>query len=155
MDIRSWIYPEKQSRKISTMKRQLRQSMNHCSKALNTVSKDFYELEILKSTIEHRDLMLVEVFILQYAKLRMMELYHNFFDKIYDVTSLKDWRWTQFRFKSLWLNNLYDCVQPYKRAICSKTREHDCRNSFKADAKTNYIPWTCCSTHDKRELKLF
>ena len=50
-------------------------------KRLNTVEKDLYEVELLKSTIEHRETIIVGFFILQYAKLRMLELYYNFFDK--------------------------------------------------------------------------
>ena len=50
-------------------------------KRINTVEKDLYEVELLKSTIEHREPILVGFFILQYAKLRMLELYYNFFDE--------------------------------------------------------------------------
>ena len=48
-------------------------------KRLNSVEKDLYEVELLKSTIEHREPIIVGSFILQYAKLRMLELYYNFF----------------------------------------------------------------------------
>ena len=44
-------------------------------KRLNTVEKDLYEVDLLKSTIEHREPIIVGFFILQYAKLRMLELY--------------------------------------------------------------------------------
>ena len=50
------------------------------SKKLNTVEKDLYEVELLKSTIEHREPIIVGFFILQYVRLRMLELYYNFFD---------------------------------------------------------------------------
>ena len=40
-------------------------------KRLNTIEKDLYEVELLKSTIEHREPIIVSFFILQYAKLRM------------------------------------------------------------------------------------
>ena len=33
--------------------------------------------------------------------------------------------------------NLYDCIEPDKRAAWEKMRERDCRDSFKADAKSN------------------
>ena len=48
-------------------------------KRLNVVKKDLYEVELLKSTIEHREPIIVGFFIQQYAKLRMLELYYNFF----------------------------------------------------------------------------
>ena len=42
-------------------------------KRLNPVEKDLYEDELLKSTIEHREPIIVGFFILQYAKMRMLE----------------------------------------------------------------------------------
>ena len=54
--------------------------------------------------------------------------------------------------------NLYDCIEPDKRAAWEKMRKSDCRDSFKADAKSNFFPRTCCSNHekhDKREPGLF
>ena len=43
--------------------------------------------------------------------------------------------------------NLYGCILPDKRAAWEKMRESDCRDSFKADAKSNFFPRTCCSIH--------
>ena len=54
-------------------------------KILKTIEKDLYDVELLKSTIEHRELIIVGFFILQYAKLRLLELFYNFFDKFCDV----------------------------------------------------------------------
>ena len=59
-------------------------------KRINTVEKDLYEVELLKSTIEHREPILVGFFILQYAKLRMLELYYNFFDEFCDVNQFEE-----------------------------------------------------------------
>ena len=59
-------------------------------KRLNTVEKDLYEVELLKSTIEHREPIIVGFFILQYAKLRMLELYYNFCDKFCDVNKFEE-----------------------------------------------------------------
>ena len=56
----------------------------------NTVENDLYEVELLKSTIEHRGPIIVGFFILQYAKLRMLELYYNFFDKFCDVNKFEE-----------------------------------------------------------------
>ena len=43
-------------------------------KSLNTVQKDLHEVELLKSTIEQREAIIVGFFILYYAKMRMLEL---------------------------------------------------------------------------------
>ena len=128
-------------------------------KRLNTVEKDLYEVELLKSTIEHREPIIVGFFILQYAKLRMLELYYNFFDKFCDVNKFEELEMdTDSLYLALAEENLYDCIQPDKRAAWEKMRESDCRDSFKADAKSNFFPRTCCSIHekhDKREPGLF
>ena len=59
-------------------------------KRLNSVSKELYEVELVKSKIEHREPIIVGFFILQYAKLRMLELYYNFFDKFCDVDTFEE-----------------------------------------------------------------
>ena len=61
----------------------------HFLKRLNTVQYDLYEIDSLKSTIEHKEPIMVGFFILQYAKLRMHELYYNFFDKFCDVNKFE------------------------------------------------------------------
>ena len=145
MDIRSWIDRDIQSQNISMMKKLIRQSMNHCLGDL-TVEKDLYEVELLKSTIEHREPIIVGFFILQYAKLRMLELYYKFFPKFCDVKKFEELEMDR---DSLYLalaqENLYDCIKPDKRAAWEKMRENECRDSFKTDAKSNFFPRTCCS----------
>ena len=59
-------------------------------KKLNTVDTDLYEVELLKSTIEHREPIIVGFLILQYAKLRMLELFYNFFDEICDENKFEE-----------------------------------------------------------------
>ena len=49
--------------------------------------------------------------------------------------------------------NLYDCIQPDKRAAWEKMMENDCRDSFKADSKSNFFPRTCCSTRKKYDMR--
>ena len=53
-------------------------------KRLKTVHKDLYEVEVLKSIIEHRESIIAGFFKLRYSKLRMLELYYNSFEKICD-----------------------------------------------------------------------
>ena len=48
-------------------------------KRLDYINDQLYEVEWAKAEIEHREPMFVGFFILQYAKLRMLELYYNFF----------------------------------------------------------------------------
>ena len=54
-------------------------------KRLNHITDQLYEVKLVKSEIEHREPIIVGFFILQYAKLRMLELYYNFFKKFCDT----------------------------------------------------------------------
>ena len=57
---------------------------------LKKVSKERYEFELAKSKVEHREPIRVGFFILQYAKLHMLELYYNFFDRFCDVGKFEE-----------------------------------------------------------------
>ena len=59
-------------------------------KKLNTVENDLLEVEMLKSTIDHREPIIVGFLILQCSKLRMLELYCNFFDKFCDINKFEE-----------------------------------------------------------------
>ena len=48
-------------------------------KRLDYINDQLYEVELAKAEIEHREPIIVGFFVLQYAKLRMLELYYNFF----------------------------------------------------------------------------
>ena len=47
-------------------------------------------MELVKSTIEHREPIIVGFFKLRYAKLRMLELYYTFFDNFCDVNKFEE-----------------------------------------------------------------
>ena len=65
-------------------------------KKLDHVNNSLYEVELAKAQIEHKELITVGFSILQYAKLRMLELYYNFFTRFCVMkTSSKCWKWTQ------------------------------------------------------------
>ena len=62
---------------------------NPLFKRLNVVVKDLYDVHLVKPTIEHRETIIVGFFIVQYAMLRMLELYYNFFDKFCNVNKFE------------------------------------------------------------------
>ena len=114
---------------------------NQFFKRLNIVAKDLYEVELLKSTIEHREPIIVGFFILQYAKLRMLELYYNFFDEFCDVNKFEELEMdTDSLYLALAEEDLDDCILPSKRAEWTERRSKDCRDDFRADAKNNFFP---------------
>ena len=53
-----------------------------CFKKMNHLSDNLYEIESVKQDVKHKEPIIVGFFILQYAKLRMLEMYYNFFRKI-------------------------------------------------------------------------
>ena len=115
---------------------------NQFFKRLKVVAKNLYEVELLKSTIEHREPIIVGFFILQYAKLRMLELYYfNFFDKFCDVSQFEEFEMhTDFLYLALAEEDLDYCILPSKRADWTEKQSKDCRDDFRADAKNNFSP---------------
>ena len=59
-------------------------------KRLDHINDHLYEVELAKAEIEHREPIIVEFFMLQYAKLRMLELHYNFFERFCDVNKFGD-----------------------------------------------------------------
>ena len=108
-----------------------------------------FEIELAKAQVEHEEPIIVGFFIFQYAKLRILELYHNFFTRFCDITKFED---------SLYLalaeKELEDCTRPEKRDEGQRLRSNDCIDSFTADAVANFFPRTNFvkhKQHDKRE----
>ena len=62
-------------------------------KLLNHITDQLYEVELVKSEIDHREPIIVGFFILQYAKLRMLELCFNFFKKFCDTDKYEELAW--------------------------------------------------------------
>ena len=63
---------------------------NKLFKRLNFITDQLYEVECVKSEIEHREPIIVGFFILQYAELRMLELFYNFFKKYCDTEKYEE-----------------------------------------------------------------
>ena len=92
-------------------------------KNLDHVNNSLYEVELAKAQIEHKDSIIVGFFILQYAKFRMLELYHNFFTKFCDVNKFEE---LEMDTKSLYLafaeKDLEDCIRREMRADWERWR---------------------------------
>ena len=54
-------------------------------KKVDHVKNSLYEVELAKAQLEHKKPIIVGFFFLQYAKLRMLKLYYNFFTRFCDV----------------------------------------------------------------------
>ena len=70
----------------------------------------------------------------------MLELYPNFDDKFCDLNKFEESEIdTDSPYLALAEENLNNCIQPEKKETFDKMRENDCRNAFKADAKSKLI----------------
>ena len=85
-------------------------------KKLDLVNNSLFEVELTKAKTEHKEPIIVGFFILQYAKLRMLELYYNFFTRFCDVSKFEG---LQMDTDSLYLafaeKKLEDCMRPAMR----------------------------------------
>ena len=128
-------------------------------KNLDHVNNSLYEIELAKAQIEHKEPIIVGFFILQYAKLRMFELYYNFFARFCDVNKFEEREMdTDSMYLALAEKELEVCIRPEMRAEWQRLRSNDCVDSFTADAVANFFPRTCCvkhKQHNKREPGLF
>ena len=128
-------------------------------KKLDNVNNSLYEVELTKAQIENKEPIIVGFFILEYAKLRMFELYYNFFTRLCDVNKFEA---LEMDTDSLYLafaeKELEDCMRPEMRAEWQRWRSNDCVDNFIAAAVAIFFPRTCCvkhKQHDKREPGLF
>ena len=117
-----------------------------------------YEVELAKAQIEQKEPAIVGFFILQYAKLRMLELYYNFFTGFCDVNKFEELKMdTDSLYLALAEKKLEECIRLEMRVEWQRLRSIDCVDSFAADAVANFFPRTCCvkhKQHDKREPRL-
>ena len=128
-------------------------------KKLDHVNNSLYEVELAKAQIEHKEPTIVGFFILQYAKLRMLELYYNFFTRFCDENKFEELEMvTESLYLALAEKELEDCIRPETRGEWQRLRSNDCVDSFTADAVANFFPRTCCvkqKQHGKSEPCLF
>ena len=124
-------------------------------KKLDHVNNSLYEVGFAKAEIEHKEPIIVDFFILQYAKLRTLELYYNFFTRFRDVNKFAELeRDTDSLYLALAEKELEHCIRPEMRAEWRRLRSNDCIDSFTADDVAKFFPRTCCvklKQHDKRE----
>ena len=82
-------------------------------KRLKHITDQVYEVELVKTEIEHKEPIIVGFFILQYAKLRMLELYYNFFKKFCDTDKYEELEMdTDSLYLALSEKNLEDVIVP-------------------------------------------
>ena len=110
-------------------------------KRLKFINDQLHEVELSKSEIEHREPIIVGFFILQYAQLRMLELYCNFFKKLSDTEKYEELEMdTDSLYSALSEKNLEEIILPEKRNEGQAIRSRDFTDSFTANATDNFSP---------------
>ena len=124
-------------------------------KRLNHKTDQLYEVEFVKSEFEHREPIIVGFFILEYAKLKMLELYYNFFKKFCDTDKYEELEMdTNSLYLALSEQILENFILPEKRAEWDQLRSKDrSTDNFTANATDNFFPRTCCNAHKKHNKR--
>ena len=121
---------------------------------LDNKNNSLYEFELAKAQVEHKEPIIVEFFILQYAKLRMLELYYKFLTKFCDVNKFEELEMdTHLLYRALAEIELECCIKQEIRAERQRLLSNDFADSFTADAVANCFRRRSCvkhKQHDKR-----
>ena len=95
-------------------------------KRLDHINDQLYEVELAKAEIEHREPIIVGFFILQYAKLRKLEIYYNFSERFCDVNKFEELEMDNYSlYLALSEKELYDCIREESKAEMSSLRTED------------------------------
>ena len=109
-------------------------------KKLDRMNNSLYEVELAKAQIEHKELIIIWFFFLQNAKLRLLELYYNFFTRFCDVNKFEELEMDTASLKpALAEKKLEDCIGPEMRAEGQRLRSNDCVDIFTAKAVGNFF----------------
>ena len=126
---------------------------------LHYVIKALYEAELTKAYFQHKEPIIVGFLIYQYAKLRVLELYYNFFTNFCDVNMFEKLEMdTDSLYIALNERELEKCMGIEMKAVWEQLLSEDCTDSFTADAVGTFSPKMCCDKlkkFDKREPNLF
>ena len=104
---------------------------------------------MVKSEVNHKEPIIVGFFILQYAKLTMLQLFYNFFQLFCDS---QKYELIEMDTDSLYMalsEDKVELIRPEMKLMLEMNRENDCRDDFRADEHYNFFPRNCCQQHWK------
>ena len=117
---------------------------NRFFKTMNELPEQIYEVEMSKTRIEHKEPIIVGFFILQYAKLTMLQLKYNFSpfcDKNkYELIEMD----TDSLYMALSEEKIDEIIRPEMRSVWYWMRQSDCNDNFAANSSSNFFPRECC-----------
>ena len=114
------------------------------------VNKALYEFEPVRAEIEHKEPILGRFFILQCAKLRMLDLNYNFGTKLCEVNKFGKLKMdTDSLYFALAEKELEDCIRPGMKAEWGRIPSKGCTDSFTACGVADFFPQKCPDKHKK------
>ena len=113
--------------------------------------EQYYEVEMAKCKIKLDLPIQLGYYILQYAKLRMLEFYYDFMDVYVDRA---DFEYCEMDTDSAYMaisgSNLEDVIKPEMRTKYLQGMKGFCTDmDIEADAQHHWFPGTCCAKHAK------
>ena len=108
---------------------------------LDHINNAIYQVEIAKKQIDHKEPTIVGIFILQYAKLRVLELNYNFLTKVCAVNESESLENdTDSLYLALAEKEPGDCKRTETKATWERLRSKDCNDSLTADSDGIFSP---------------
>ena len=123
-------------------------------KRLNHIADQLYEVELVKSEIEHKEPIIVGFFILKYAKLGMLELHYKFSKNVCDTDKYEELETdTDSLYLALSEEKLEDVILPKKWAEWDQLRSKDCSDNF-CKCYRQFFLRSCCNVHKKHQRRV-
>ncbi|XP_033729708.1 uncharacterized protein LOC117318890 [Pecten maximus] len=124
-------------------------------KDLHQLDEDIFEVENAKRTITYDLPIQLGYFILQYAKLRMLEYYYDFMDVFVDRS---DFAYCEMDTDSAYMaisgKRLEDIIKADKRQLYDNGLYGFCHvRDVNADNRVHWFPRKCCNDHEKRDKR--
>lgn len=121
-------------------------------------TNNFFEIEMAKKKIIHNMPIQLGFFVLQYAKLRMLEFYYDFLDQFVDRTDFEFMEMdTDSAYFAISESSLSDVIKPHLKDKYFRTINENCTDNHNVDSVV-WFPRKCCmkhATYDKRTPGLF
>ena len=119
-------------------------------KNLIVLPSSIYEVEMVLSEVNHKETIILGFFILQYAKLTILQQFYNFFQVFCDSQTYEPIGMdTDSLYMALSGDKVEDFITPEMKLIWEMNREKDCRDDFRADERYNFFLRNCYQQHRK------
>ena len=135
-------------------KKHMQRSAKKIFKRLGQINDQLYEVQLAKTEIEHKGPIIVGFFVLQYSKLRMLELHYYSFRETCVTDKNEEMEIVTVSLCLLLAEKkLYACIRSEKMQEWELLHRKDCIDSFTADSCNNFLPETYCAKDKKNFIR--